>query len=238
MRYYSVFTFFLLVTQLGLAQPDTLRAFPEHRVKGGADAFYKLTQNTLRYPGDVHRDGIMGTAIVSFVLTPDGEITDIKIVNSLGQDIDALITSGVSRTKELWRPDSSQMNDYILYLPVIYIYNDIPFQQTVHQADFLLREIKLLNFGETRSHRVRVKIREDHFLYERAITHFHDRKYKKAIPHLDELIRRDPFNKDYYMMRAFSRYQLGNKSDACLDYQKIRTLLHRPIPDAAQKLCQ
>ncbi|MGB3588591.1 MAG: hypothetical protein WBA23_18735, partial [Tunicatimonas sp.] len=77
----------------------------------------------------------------------------------------------------------------------------------------------------------------DHKLAEKAITFYHEKKYRRALKPLNELIRRNPFNEELYKMRGYCRYATNNRLGACEDYQKIQNLLHRSIPPVAQDIC-
>lgn len=215
--------------------PDTLDHFPSYRVKGGAPTFYKAIQETLIYPRSARQNGTVGTAIVSMVLSPTGVISDFQIVNSLCKDIDQELEEVFLKTKDIWLADSLEKNDYILFIPVVFLIEGTNYIQTRHEAGFMLSEIKVVAYG---SDGIDGRVREDQFHAERADESYKKKKYKATIKHLDELIRRNPFNAELYKMRAFSQYGLGNRSAACEDYRKLKVLLHRAIPKAAQALCK
>ncbi len=233
MKYFFVFSLVVLVLQLGFAQTDTLNTFPEHRVKGGPQAFYESIQKTIKYPRSARQNNIIGTAIVSITLTPSGQIT-LDVVNSLGRNIDSELIEAFENIRKLWLADSLQQQDVILFFPVTFLIDGSNFQRTDHLAGFLMEEIVVVAY-QTGGGRARV--RDDYSLYEKAVTFYQDKKFDKAVKFLDELIRRDPYNPSYYKMRAYSHLELGDKVSACHDYQQLPVLLHQPMPPAARNLC-
>lgn len=59
---------------------DEVAQFP-----GGQMAMFKFIQQNLVYPNAAKKDKIQGRVIVEFVVRPDGSITDIKILRSIGE---------------------------------------------------------------------------------------------------------------------------------------------------------
>ncbi|MGD1891035.1 MAG: hypothetical protein ACFB15_10635 [Cyclobacteriaceae bacterium] len=214
--------------------PDTINSFPEHRVQGGSFAFYESIQKNIKYPRNARQNDIIGTAIVALTLAPSGQFT-LEMVNSLSRDIDKELTEAFENTQKLWLADSLQQQDVILFFPVTFLKDGASFQRAEHLAGFLLEEIKVVAY-QTGGGRARV--RNDHSLYEKAVTFYHDKKYEKAMKFLDELIRRDPFNPDYYKIRAYCHFELDDEIAGCQDYQKLPVLLHQPMPAAAKNICR
>ncbi|MEM6842118.1 MAG: energy transducer TonB [Bacteroidota bacterium] len=212
--------------------PDTLDHFPSYRVEGGAPTFYKLIAETLRYPRSARQSEIIGTSIISFVLHPSGEISEWNIINSLGKEIDEEVIHVFKKTEKIWLPDSLEEKSYVLFFPVHFIINGHIYNLTAHSAGFMQEEIKLVAEGNTSR-----KTLTDQSLAQQANDLYQKQKYKPAMRHLNELIRRNPFSSELYKMRGYCRYMTDDKVGACEDYQKIETLLHQPIPPAARNIC-
>ncbi|WP_214073315.1 energy transducer TonB [Mucilaginibacter sp. dw_454] len=81
-------------------QVDTQPEYP-----GGIGAFYKLVGQIVRYPREDRDRGIQGTVIVTFVVEPDGALSNIKAVRgpseALKQEAVRVVTV-LSATK--WQP--------------------------------------------------------------------------------------------------------------------------------------
>ncbi len=219
MRYFLL-TILLITANLIFANPpDTLDHFPNYRMQGGNYVFFQFIEENLRYPQPARQSGVTGTAIVSVTLEPTGAIS-VTVVNSLGNSIDNELTTTFQETQFMWLPDSYESHDLIFFLPVTFLINDFKFARNNHTAGFLLEEI----FVTTQSLGEGNQVPEpDHKLAEKAITFYHEKKYRRALKPLNELIRRNPFNEELYKMRGYCRYATNNRLGACEDYQKIQT---------------
>lgn len=56
--------------------------------EGGLDAWNNFLKNELKYPDQAQRMGIEGRVFVSFIVQPNGEITDIQPVRGIGGGCD------------------------------------------------------------------------------------------------------------------------------------------------------
>lgn len=79
----------------GIAEPvsentiftlDAIEKYPQF--PGGAEAFSKYLSRHLRYPGAAAEKGIQGKVLVSFIIERNGELSNIKIVRSIGGGCD------------------------------------------------------------------------------------------------------------------------------------------------------
>lgn len=211
---------------------DTLDHFPSYRVKGGKPAFYDSVGKAIVYPFSAIQSKIVGTAVVSFILTPEGKITDYQIINSLSKDIDYELIKAFKGAEEIWLADPAEDKNYILYVPVIFLLNKTKFPLTSHEAGFMMEEIKIeasvFDVGKANDYDNHVK---------KAFRAYEHRNYRRAIRHLNELIERNPFSQELYKLRGFSYYKLKKYEEACQDYQKIKVLLHKPIPKVGLEIC-
>jgi TonB family protein len=72
---------------------------------GGANAMIKYLSKTLLYPADAAREDIQGVAMVSFVVTAKGEITNVQTVKQVYPSID-MEARRVIRSMPRWEPGS------------------------------------------------------------------------------------------------------------------------------------
>jgi hypothetical protein len=61
-------------------------------------------------------------------------------------------------------------------------------------------------------------------LIEKADKLYSKEKYTEALPILDEIIRRSPYNLNILLKRGISRYKTGDKISACADWVRIKEL--------------
>ncbi|HVS90973.1 MAG TPA: energy transducer TonB [Mucilaginibacter sp.] len=56
---------------------------------GGKNAFVRFLATNIRYPATAYEKHIQGKVFLSFVIEKDGSLTDIKVVRSASNDLDA-----------------------------------------------------------------------------------------------------------------------------------------------------
>jgi protein TonB len=61
----------------------------EPEFKGGVQAFYAYLTHTIHYPAKAREHNIQGKVFISFIVEKDGSLSDIKIVRSVSEDLDA-----------------------------------------------------------------------------------------------------------------------------------------------------
>jgi TonB family protein len=71
-------------------QDDPIFNIVEEQPKfpGGEAALMQFLQSNLRYPREAMQNGIQGTVFVTFVVEPDGSITDVRILRGIGGALD------------------------------------------------------------------------------------------------------------------------------------------------------
>ena len=230
------FTLLLLCTPLLLyAQSQPLRVpdFPADRYVGGDTAFYRFFAQNLRYPASARHAGIIGTAILGFTLLPNGELTDIELVNPLSKDLDNEIKRVFSETAGNWFP-SSQALPVRMYLPIAYTLDGVPLIRAEINDKLFIEEIIMKAFG-----RVQATVKPSAKLIDKLYKFIEKEKHRKALHFADELIRRDPFNKQWFLMRSTIHKEIGDAEAVCSDLKKIQDLLQYPVSDKlVREYCQ
>lgn len=211
---------------------DTAEYFPSHRFEGGVVAFYEFLNQNLMFPSSALDQSIIGTAIVSFVLSPEGKISQIEMVNSLHSRIDAQITQVIKATRNMWLPaENKNEAEKMLFLPITYVIDDHKFLQNFLKPYYLGRTAIINTYGATG------EIKNDKFYIERANMHYEAKQYQETLKYLNELIRRNPYNESLYLMRGNAYYNLGKQQKACEDFNKIQTFLRKDVPTVVSQMC-
>lgn len=214
------------------AATDTAEYFPSQRFEGGAVAFYEFLNQNLFFPSSAFDQGIVGTAIVSFVLTPEGRINQIEMVNPLHGRIDAHIIQVIKATQSMWLPaEHTSEAEKILFLPLTYVIDDHKFMQNFLKPYYLGRAVIIHAYG------AKDEIKEDQFYIENANKHYEAKQYQESLKYLNELIRRNPYHESLYLMRGNAYHNLGKQEKACEDFNKVRTFLRKDIPAVISKIC-
>lgn len=81
---------------------ETMPEFP-----GGEKALKAYLQNELKYPVMAAERGIQGRVYVSFIIEPDGSISDVKLVRSVDSTIDSEAIRVIKRMPQ-WKPGTQK----------------------------------------------------------------------------------------------------------------------------------
>jgi len=85
---------------------------------------------------------------------------------------------------------------------------------------------------------VNANIRSREKLIESLYRLIEKKKHRRALRFADELIRRDPLNKEWYLARSSIHKEMGQEDAVCHDLTKIHTLLQYPVAESLlQQYC-
>ena len=80
---------------------DYVEKMPEY--EGGYEAMMKFVQKKMRYPSIAIRKKDEGTVYVQFVITPEGTVTDVKVVKGISKECDQEAMRVISMMNK-WKP--------------------------------------------------------------------------------------------------------------------------------------
>lgn len=142
-----------------------------------------------------------GTEVIKFVVTPTGEVTDFKVINSVSPEIDKEVIRVLQTTSGMWMPASNNGK------PVA-IEKEISVAFSTDQQDPAKRfaHIAKANFVAGNSR----------FFIKKNGT--------KALKYYNCAIRYLPNDKCLLVTRGICKYELGDKSGACKDWTRIKAL--------------
>lgn len=70
---------------------------------GGDDARIEFISKNISYPEQAKKEGIQGTVYITFVVQPDGSITDAKVLRGIGGGLDEIAIAAVQKMPK-WEP--------------------------------------------------------------------------------------------------------------------------------------
>lgn len=142
-----------------------------------------------------------GSEVVSFVITPDGEITEINVINSICCAIDKEVIRILKATNGMWKPASIDGNPVKMKKELCFRFSP--------KSENVLQDFK--------------KIGTKHF---RKATEamFTDKKYKKAERLFNKAMLYLPYDKSTLINRGFCRYALGDIDGAFNDWNRLKDL--------------
>ena len=149
----------------------------------------------VRYPESSMKSKDMGTEVVEFVVTTEGELKDFRVINSVSEAIDKEMIRALVQTKGMWNPG---------------LLNGIPVP--------MKKEVSLV-FVPDESYDL-VEIAKKH-LDEANQELFVKKNARRALHHFDQAVKIFPYDKDILSLRSLCRYELGDKEGARDDWKRI-----------------
>jgi len=158
----------------------------DYRYRGGFYAFERLFFKTVKYTDMARQNCVIGIMVVSFQVDCDGTLRNVKIKNPLHYGLDQEIQKFMEATRGHW--NKCRDNKYTRF--------SVPIQFTMQgtKTDSIDPLISLN--GKNPGY---VCTGDDEY-YRKAKEALAKKKGRKAKTYLDILIKRNPFNNEYYDM--------------------------------------
>jgi len=158
----------------------------DYRFRGGFYSFERQFLQTVKYTDMARENCIIGIVVVSFQVDCDGNLHDVKIKNPLHYGLDEEIQKFMESTRGHW--NKCRDNKYTRF--------SVPIQFTMEgtKTDSLDPVITLV--GKNPGY----VCNSDSYYYQKAKEALAKKKGKKARTYIEILIRRNPFNDEYYDM--------------------------------------
>ena len=184
--------------------PESIITAPELKANfqnNGNGYLNEYLLRNLEYPENSLQWNQEGTEVVQFIVTSEGEVTDVTIVNSLSRDIDSEVIRVLMSTSGKWRPAYE---------------NGKPVAKA--------REVSIAFApGELNPEKRFVREAKDYLALGNK--QFYNKKNNKnALYFYDRAIRYVPNDKGLLVIRGICKYQLGDKAGACRDWNRVKTL--------------
>jgi hypothetical protein len=184
--------------------PESVITDPELKGHSQADGNGSLKNYLLRnleYPENSLQWNQEGTEVAQFIVTPEGDVTDLTIINSLSPDIDKEVIRVLMSTSGMWRPA---------------LENGKPVAKA--------REVSIVFApGELNPDKRFIREAKEYLVLGNK-QFFEKKNNKNALYFYDRAVRFVPNDKGLLSIRGICKYQLGDKAGACRDWNRIRTL--------------
>lgn len=185
----------------------------DYRYKNGEKGLLEFLAKSIQYPENSFKNKSIGYSITELSISPSGEISHIKTINPIDDQIDAEIIRVLRQTKNKWKQDDTLTEDQNFYIQVAFIISG--FQQNhkltnpVHRSSFLEPiVITAMNFKNDPA----MLPESDEIIIGKSSEHLKNNELKEALVLVSELIKRNPFNKDLYQLRM-GIYKRINRSE-------------------------
>jgi len=203
------------------------------RFKGGEDAFTRFLNENLQYPVKSKEYKTIGYSITGITITPEGKLKEISIINPLDEYIDKEILRVLEKTKNKWLRSDSVKTDQTFYVQIVYQIVSSLVDGT--KVDFPVKDIynfidPVLNTATTWNDEY-LPI-ADESLSTKLTECLKNSLYEDALRYADELIRRNPFNKEMVQLRIYINQKLKNNDLITKDTQRMQNFIPGVSMDA------
>lgn len=214
-----IFVFLNLIGHHSIAQEKVINT----RFKGEEIGLRNFLGQNLKYPVLSQQDKSIGYSITGITITPEGKIFEISTLNRIDESIEKDIYRVLQMTKNKWLKCDTISTNQTFYVQIVYVLGNTPsINNPVKDKHNFIDLVVLTALG----------LGNDNYLSEsdEAIATklgeaLEKNKYSKAQSYIDELIRRNPFNKELYQLRMTINRKL-NKNDLILkDIQKMQNFI-------------
>lgn len=169
------------------SRKKNIRDLLDYRFRGGYYTFEKLFNNNVSFPVELTGSCIMGIVIVSFEVDCNGEFTDFSFKNPIHTTINKEITDFFDLTFGEWNECKDAK----------YTRFEIPIQFRIKGVETNTKDALLICEGESPGY----VCNGDDYYFKKAKKALDKGKGKGAMEHIEMLIKRDPFNLEYYDMK-------------------------------------
>jgi hypothetical protein len=159
----------------------------DYRYKGGFYTFEKDFNLTVEYPEVATQNCIIGICIVSLQVDCNGDIKQIKFKNALKYGIDEQIGNFLNSTIGNWNKCDDER----------YTRFEIPIQFTLKGTKTNTKDGILVKIGDNPGY----TCNDDEYYRSKADKALEKKKGKRALPFIDLLITRNPYDQELYEMK-------------------------------------
>lgn len=194
-----------LVNELEVISPSFVgNNYAAAILNGATESIYTYLSENIEYPYESARYHTQGTAVVQFVITTNGGVSNFEIVNSVSKEIDKEVIRVLKSTEGMWKPG---MNN----------------GQAVEMSKVVSIAFAIGETAELAKNKSFAPLAKRHF--KKAGTKLLVKNNpKQAERQYDKVVVYFPNDKGTLLMRGLCRYELGDIEGAKADWQKVVSL--------------
>jgi hypothetical protein len=214
----------LFISAFALSSPgllsQTLIRPIDQRFRGGEDGFTSFFTKNITVPELELKNGIFGNLIIRILVRPSGELDEISVINPIDSIIDHEVLRVIDLSRGLWRKIESRKEDQPIYIQIGFSrprYLPTFFIPKSEKFICLFPKPILIPLESD----FKVPFLKSQELSAKANLNIENGKFNEALPLINELIHRDPFNRDLYKTRIMINIRLNRQELVEADENKI-----------------
>jgi len=210
----------ILSTQTSFTQ--RLKKPIDYRFQKGLKGFQNIIMPNIKFPLSSLENGEVGISITRISISPAGKIVDTKIINSIDSGIDNEALRVIKLTSDKWIPCDTIIHNQVFYVQLIF--SILGYQAS--QCDSKLPEFRRLFLDPVmitgiKGNKSTTKFFIDQELADKTNSLLDAHNYNEALPFVNELIKRDPFNEQLYKVRILINSNLNRPDQLEEDKNRI-----------------
>lgn len=158
----------------------------------------------INYPEEAARCYKQGTAVVQFVVTANGELTDFKMINSVCPVIDQELIRVLETTSGMWKFGLKDEKPADMEQEVSMMFVANPENKTAPYEYF-------------------TKLARNHFVKANDLF-LEKHNYRKALKSYDQTIKYLPYDASTLLVRGLCKYEMGDREGALSDWERINKI--------------
>jgi hypothetical protein len=168
-----------------------------------------LTKNAV-FPANSLINGTIGFSLSSITINPKGAIADIKIINPIDQFIDKEVTRVLRSSAQFWLKCDTLIKSQTFYIQIAFVISTLKSYSMVTSQvsspffiDPVVISAVMITYGGS------VMDQTNELLGIKCSVLLSSKQYEESLAYIDELIRRNPFNREFYQFRIFIYRNMG-----------------------------
>jgi len=169
-----------------------------------SDAFRDYLTKNIKYSEEAAKCHKQGTAVVQFVVTADGELSDFEVLNSVCPVIDEELIRVLKTTDGMWKPGLNNEKPVNMEKEVSMMFVADPKHKSAPYEYF-------------------TKLAGNYCI--KANTLFLEKhNLKKALKNYNQIITYLPYDASTLLVRGLCRYEMGDREGAISDWKRVNEI--------------
>jgi len=214
-----IFVFLNLTGNILIAQDKLV----DIRFKGGEIELRKFLAQNLKYPVLSQENKSVGYSITGITITPEGKIFEISTINQIDESIEKDIYRVLQMTKNNWLKCDTISTNQRFYFQIAYIMENTPsIKISVKDKHNFIDLVVLTSIGSIDNNYLPESDESIATKFGEALKR---NEYSETLNYINELIKRNPFNKELYQLRMSINRKLSKNDLMIKDLEKIQNFI-------------
>jgi hypothetical protein len=202
----------------------------DYRFKDGEMGYISFFSKSVHFPVTAIEKGTFANSITKISVNPEGGIAEITVVNPIDSIIDNEVLRVIELSKNFWKKCDSIKHDQVFYIQIAFSLPGFKPNLCKPKSQEIIKlfpEPIIVTIPESlmpaisKENDAKKPTKKSEELSELLNTNLENDKYEDALPFLNELIKRDPFNRDLYKVRIMINIKLNRPELVDKDDNKI-----------------